>query len=197
MGLFSSSTVCWLSNFFWWAKTRPSLFNRTAFSTLPSNATCTMRQCLQLRLCKHKFKDWRIQVQHFNVIMFCNPDAVCCRLSINRGDAINNVCTGWWKGQRRDARDEKNSKPTVTIRWTAVAHLCWLCNMLSIHEGEAGMCVSKPNSAREVPIKHARLGWRTVFTPSSRVSRHSPIKIHIPIKVFTCLAAMGVFSFTC
>lgn len=67
--------------------------------------------------------------------------------------------------------------------------------MLSVHEGEAGMCVSKPNSAKEVLIRNAGPSWRTVFTPNSSVSQRTPIKIHIPIKVFTCLAAMGMFSF--
>lgn len=44
--------------------------------------------------------------------------------------------------------------------------MCWLCDKLSISKGKAGVCVSKPSSAKEMLIQDVGLGWRTVFKPN-------------------------------
>lgn len=50
------------------------------------------------------------------------------------------------KGTKKKMRcqRQKNSKLTVTVSKAAVAILCRLRNLVLVHKGEAGMCVSKP-----------------------------------------------------
>lgn len=47
------------------------------------------------------------------------------------------------KNKKTRCQRPKNSKLTVTVSQTAVAHLRWLRNVLLVNKGEAGICILK------------------------------------------------------
>lgn len=49
---------------------------------------------------------------------------------------------------------------------TAGAHVCRLCNKVSISKGIAAVCSSKPSSTTEMLIQDVGLRWRMDFKPN-------------------------------
>lgn len=69
------------------------------------------------------------------------------------------------KRYKQDIPEGKSILPLKTS-WTAGAHVCWLCNKVSISKGIAGVGSSEPSSAKEMVIQDVGVGRRTVFKPN-------------------------------